>query len=247
MLFISVSETLKGKPSLSFLHDRKYAIQDCGTFTDRIEVALDLGKEPLAAAINAAKQGIKNPNGFLAWFKDDAAVPRVTEILENIHSMKPLRRLWPYPNPFVAQPPVFVCVKEDTIKRYRRLGKDPHKYCQDSGAFGLYLNGMKYIWLCEKFFKLRITPLGPPTKNCPRVIDNQFVKKEVPLLSDYQVYLLIHEMVHFYLGWDSLGWNTTPKEIYPSNYCVNFDMKNSLRNPMNYQYFVASKSSWSLN
>ncbi|KAL8751411.1 MAG: hypothetical protein Q9199_006437 [Rusavskia elegans] len=221
--------------------NRKYDIRDCSTFTDQVEVALDLRKEPLDAAISAAKQGVRSPHGFQAWFKDDAAIPKVTEILKNIQSMKGLRRLIPYPNPWIAQPPVFVCVNESTFKRYgTRLGKDPYQYCQESGAFGLYLFGWRYLFLCEKFFTLRTAPLGPPTKYCPHIIGNRFtVPAELGRLADFQTYVLIHEMMHFYLGKDSLGWRTTPKEAYASNVCVNFDMKTSLRNPMNLQYFVA--------
>lgn len=159
--------------------------------------------------------------------------------------MRGLRRLIPYPNPWTAQPPVFVCVNESTRQRYgTRLRKDPYEYCQQSGGFGLYLFGWKYIFLCDKLFTLRPAPLAPPLKNCPHVIGNRFtVPAEMGRLADFQTYVLIHEMMHFYLLRDSLGWNSIPKEAYASNVCVNFDMKTSLRNPMNLQYFVASKSS----
>ncbi|KAI4227720.1 MAG: hypothetical protein L6R36_002207 [Xanthoria steineri] len=221
--------------------NRKYDIRDCGTFTDQVEVALDLRKGPLDAAINAAKLGVKSPHGFRAFFKDDAAIPKVTEILKNIQSMRGLRRLIPYPNPWTAQLPVFVCVNESTRQRYgTRLRRDPYEYCQQSGGFGLYLFGWKYIFLCDKLFTLRPAPLAPPLKNCPHVIGNRFaVPAEMGRLADFQTYVLIHEMMHFYLLRDSLGWNSIPKESYASNVCVNFDMKTSLRNPMNLQCFVA--------
>ena len=158
--------------------------------------------------------------------------------------MKGLRRLIPYPNIWIRQPPVFVCVKQDSRERYgTRLRRDPYKICQDTGAFGMYLTGWRYVWLCEKFFTMRVAPSGPPNRYCPHVTGNKFVPAEMGRLGDYRTYLLIHEMVHFYLGRESLGWSTTPKESYASNVCVNFDMKTSLRNPMNFQFFVASKSS----
>ncbi|KAL8922981.1 MAG: hypothetical protein Q9172_003359 [Xanthocarpia lactea] len=226
--------------SLSPSPDTKYDIRDCGSFTDEVEVALDLGKEPLGAAIKAVKQGIRSPHGFQAWFKYNAATPKVTEMLKNIQSMKGLRRLIPYPNIWIRQPPVFVCVKQDTRERYgTRLRRDPYKVCQDTGVFGMYLTGWRYIFICEKFFTLRVAPSGPPNRYCPHVTGNKFVGAEMGRLADYRTYLLIHEMVHFYLGRESLGWGTTPKESYAWNVCVNFDMKTSLRNPMNFQYFVA--------
>ncbi|KAL8877168.1 MAG: hypothetical protein Q9198_004769, partial [Flavoplaca austrocitrina] len=132
--------------------NRAYDIRDCGSFTDQVEVALNLRQEPLDAAINTAKQGVKGPHGFRSWFKDDTAIPKVTEVLKNIR---------------------FV------------------------------------------------------------------VDAEMTRLAYYQTYALIHEMVHFYLQGETLGLNTDPKETYASNFCVNFDTKTSLRNPMNFQFFIA--------
>ena len=53
--------------------------------------------------------------------------------------------------------------------------------------------------------------------------------------------MLIHEMVHFYLGKRGLGWSTEPMEKYALDDAVKFDFRLSLRNPQNYQAFVASK------
>lgn len=55
----------------------------------------------------------------------------------------------------------------------------------------------------------------------------------------YQKYMLIHEMVHFYLGSNTLGLESKPREEYDLNKCVAFSEALSLRNPQNYQAFVA--------
>ncbi|KAL8884026.1 MAG: hypothetical protein Q9192_006942, partial [Flavoplaca navasiana] len=226
---------------ISRMQNRAYDIRDCGSFSDQVEAALDLGQEPLDAAINTAKQGVKGLHGFRSWFKDDTAIPKVTEILRNIRSMKGLRRLIPYPNIWIAQQPVFVCVNESTFTRYgTRLWQDPYKICQEQSLYGLYIFGWKYIFICEKYFRLSMAPLGPPLRNCPHIVGNRFVvDAEMTRLAYYQTYVLIHEMVHFYLQRDSLGLTTDPKETYASNFCVNLDTKTSLRNPMNFQFFVA--------
>ena len=166
------------------------------------------------------------------------------EILKNIQSMNGVRKLIPYPNIWIAQPPVFVCVNESTFHRYgTRLGLDPYKTCQEQNAYGLSISGWKYIFICERYFTLGMAPLGPQLKNCPHIVGNRFVvDAEMTRLAYYQTYTLMHEMVHFYLQRDSLGLNTSPREIYASNLCVNFDTKTSLRNPMNFQFFVAGKS-----
>ncbi len=57
----------------------------------------------------------------------------------------------------------------------------------------------------------------------------------------YQKYMLVHEMVHFYLGGKGLGWSTKPEEVYALDEAVGLNGGLSLRNPQNYQAFVASE------
>ncbi|KAL8666266.1 MAG: hypothetical protein Q9202_001535 [Teloschistes flavicans] len=198
----------------------------------RCQQALDLGKEPLNAAINAASQS-PNSHGFHAFFKSDASTGPVVDMLKKVQTMKAIRGL--KPNRFILSQPEFVCVDGNTHSRYPRLPRDPYQTCRLLGVFGLWIRGFKYIFLCPKIFTL---PISPRARHCPRVIDNQFERKGY-LLADYQKYILIHEMIHFYLGRSSLGWESKPLELYELNECVNFDAKNSLRNPMNYQYYIA--------
>lgn len=200
-------------------------------------MALDLGKEPLGAAINAAQQGISGSHGFMAFFKNNAAIGEVVTILKNTQTLKPIRGL--RPNRFTPTSPEFVCVQQSTSQRYN-LPRDPYLNCAGSGFFAFWQRGYKWIFLCPKYFTLKISPIGPPSKFCPRVINNAFEPKGY-LLADYQKYVLIHEMGHYYMGRSSLGWDTKPAEVYRLNECVSMDPKHSLKNPMHWQYFVASK------
>ncbi|KAL9029688.1 MAG: hypothetical protein Q9196_002096 [Gyalolechia fulgens] len=215
-----------------------YLINGCGSFTDQVALGLDLGKEPLEAAINAAKRGVLSPHGFRAFFKNNAAIGPVTNMLKNIQTMKPIRNL--KPNRFKASQPEFICVKPDTFERYPALRTDPDKFCTSTGAYSFWFPGYQWVFLCKKFFTLNIAPVGPPPKLCPRVAGNAFAGGGASL-ANYQSYALIHEMVHFYLGHSSLGLNTKPKEMYELNRCVNMTAKDSLRSPMNWHYFIASK------
>ena len=49
-------------------------------------------------------------------------------------------------------------------------------------------------------------------------------------------------MMHFYLGVNSLSQTSAPPEQYELNDCVGLNKVDSLRNPSNYQYYLASKS-----
>ena len=46
-------------------------------------------------------------------------------------------------------------------------------------------------------------------------------------------YMLIHEMVHFYLGTSTLGLQSKPREEYDLTECVKFSEALSLRNSQN--------------
>ena len=143
------------------------------------------------------------------------------------------------PNPFWAQYPVFACLKPDPpSKKF----KDLYRGCQDYSQQAFTVPGYKYVFLCPAYFTFPLAPIGPSGKNCLNVEFNVFCYENLERLVNIQMYILLHELVHFYLGRESLGGRTVPTEEYDPNLCVNFDEKLSLRNPMNYQFFVASKS-----
>ena len=61
-------------------------------------------------------------------------------------------------------------------------------------------------------------------------------------LVGYQVYYLFHELIHFYLGSSTLGSSTMAPEAYDWNDCLALGASTSMRNPMNYQLYLASES-----
>ena len=143
------------------------------------------------------------------------------------------------PNPFRAQYPVFACLKPyPPSERF----KDFYRSCDDHNIEAFTVPGYKYIFLCPRYFTYPIAPIGPLGRNCLKVEFNEFGYENLGRLVDVQKYMLLHELTHFYLGRESLGGKTVPTEEYDPNECVNFEEKLSLRNPMNYQFFVASKS-----
>ena len=75
---------------------------------------------------------------------------------------------------------------------------------------------------------------------CPSVVRNQFLGSG-QYFASYLTYIVVHEMVHFYLGTASLGVSTDPPETYPINDVIALDMTDSIHNPMNYQFYLASE------
>ena len=159
-------------------------------------------------------------------------------ILQNIYTAQPRWGL--QPEPYIPTGPRFSCVTPSTAHLYPWVGPDPYFACThlfpEMDAY--YHPGTSYIFLCPYFWSRQS---APTRRNCPRVIHNRFVGDQ-GLLNDYKIYILIHEMLHFYLGADSLTQRTNPPEQYKLNECVALAASNSLRNPTNYQSYIASKS-----
>lgn len=192
--------------------------------------------EALTPVLNDVELGLDSQHGFKAFFKDGAASTYIRAILRSIASAQPLKGL--VPDPSVPSAPRFACVTPSTISQYTFLEADPWRICnQPHAGQAFYAQGSKYIFLCSSIWGMGI---APEKNTCPAVKRNQFIGGG-EALSAYLTYLVIHEMVHFYLGKASLGIGINPPEIYPINYCVALDPLNSAHNPQNYQFYVASK------
>ena len=215
----------------------KVFIENCGALKTDVMALLGAALNTLPSVIHDLRLGINSPHGYKAWFKSNASSAYVEEMLMNIYTTSPKSGLIPEPRMLTG--PHFTCVTPSTIHLYPWVGEDPFYTCTHFPEMGAYYHaGSSYIFLCP-FFWSRLP--APTTQNCPRVIHNRFVGNRI-LLTDYKIYILIHEMVHFYLGYTSLTPHTFIPEQYQLNECVALDRTNSLRNPSNYQYYIASKS-----
>ena len=194
----------------------------------------------LTPALNDVGLGLNSHYGFKALFKDGQNVPYIRDILQFIASARKVKGL--DPDPLVPSAPRFACVTPSTMKQYKFLDVDVWKDCNEPGAGqAFYFSSSSYIFLCSSFWRGDIAP-RPQGNLCPSVVRNQFLGGGENL-SMFLTYLVIHEMVHFYLGQYSLGQYTYPPELYRINECVALDPSHSALNPQNYQFYVASKCS----
>ena len=195
---------------------------------------LSLAGTALTPALNDVRLGLDSKHGFRALFKDGATSTYVRGILRSIASAQPVTGL--NPDPSVPTAPRFACVVPSTTSQYGFLGFDAWIYCHLPGVgLAFYVGGASYIFLCPHFWQYEI---APRRNTCPSVRYNQFLGRGDPL-SLYLTYMVIHEMVHFYLGWASLGPNSDPPELYAINDCVGLNPLNSVHNPANYHFYVA--------
>lgn len=195
---------------------------------------LSLAGAALRPALNDVGLGLDSKHGFRAMFKDGATSTYVRGILRSIASAQTLTGL--EPDPSVPTAPRFACVGPGTTNQYTFLHFDAWFYCHQPGVgAAFYVGGASYIFLCPQVWQHQI---APRKYTCPSVGYNKFLDSGKSL-SLYLTYMVIHEMVHFYLGWDSLGPHSNPPEVYPINDCVGLDPLDSVHNPANYHYYVA--------
>ena len=101
-------------------------------------------------------------------------------------------------------------------------------------AFPLY----SVVVFCAAFFRIPVDPVGQCMEVGP---GNIWDEENADSLIDYQKYVVAHELIHVYLGTDSLREKKSPEEVYLPNDCMGLSRADRLRNPENYIYYIASK------
>ena len=199
---------------------------------------IDAGVAAVRTALEDVNLGHQSRHGFRALFKYDGAKEYVEDMLKAVATMRPKRALEPWPmNPTSPQ---FSCVVRGSKNLSPFLDLDPWQICKFSSLAAFYAPESSFIFLCPRFFNTPEMPTDLTRRSCPGVQDNQWTHNERNLY-DYQTYIIIHEMIHFYLQHQSLSGTTTPPEQYGIDGCVALSPLNSLHNPTNYQAYVASK------
>ena len=236
--------TRPSQPDFSpFNGDRKYGIINCEDVNIKaISSVLSHLNWWLSVALDR-KRDTETSKPEYALFKDRPTLESVWDLILQAQNRVPKKGLLPFPD----QPsqPLFICVTSDMSWQW--------SHCTDSSRsippLGFHSPGTRNINLCPSFWRL---PPPPATaaefgeQNCPRVGGNQFVLDTGDEIQTWrkhvenQAMVLLHEIIHFYLGDSSLGAKTDPVEVYEANDCIALNAANSARNPMNYQLYVAS-------
>ena len=96
----------------------------------------------------------------------------------------------------------------------------------------LNLQGPNYIFLCPHFPSL---PTAPVEKDCAKLNQARSRLSYSAIGGGTQFTVLLHELVHMYLGQPSL-----PVEVYDVNPAMSLPPSQSAINPENYAFFVGS-------
>ena len=207
------------------------------------------------AVIDSAN-GVSSHHGFQAFFKSNTSKAYVRRILLDVQLGRSLPVKIDAEAELSVSAPQIICATEGLDEVGPLAELLPWESCADEeDVIGFYFRNTPYIVLCPVFWNL--IPDSPAKRyDCGRVeSNNQFAGGHAPedegiarampaqdVLVGYQVYHLFHEIVHFYLGSNTMGGDTVPKEVYDWNECLALNASTSRRNPMNYQLYLASES-----
>lgn len=219
-----------------------FIAENCGDRTFDIHERVDQIKMLAQPALADARlYGVDSDFGFRAIFKTDEAQESVMAILDHIYYLRGKAKLRPRPD--TISNPRISCVTEDSaiLYDYLNLGYDPWHRCLVGGSRStpiqaFYAEGTIYTFLCPAFF------VQPPISkgiHCPSVTNNRFSGDAGIFYRNYQTYILLYQLLRFYLGENALTSHTDPKEQLDWNDCVRLNTLNSVLNPTNFQIYIA--------
>ena len=220
-----------------------FIVENCGdrTFDIHDRVAQTKGLAKLALA--DARDGTASDFGFTAMFKKDKAQETVVTILDHIYNFRGKANL--RPRPATISSPRLSCVTEDSAKLYDylNLAYDPWHRClvagpRSSPTQAFYAEDTIYTFLCPAFF---VQPRISIANHCPILVANRFSGDPGIFYQNYQTYIMLYQLIRFYLGHNALTSYTDPKEQLDWNDCVQLNMLDSVLNPTNLQIYVACK------
>ena len=142
-------------------------------------------------------------------------------------------------------PPRLACLTEGSAWLYGflNLGYDPWQRCLVGGPDStpiqaFYAENTVYTFLCPAFF---VQPPMSTRNHCPLVTNNRFSGDSGVFYGKYQIYILLYQLIRFYLGHNALTRQTDPQEQLDWNACLCLNLLDSVLNPTNLQVYIACK------
>ena len=127
--------------------------------------------------------------------------------------------------------PRIVCVARGN-PRVQQQFDDCEKH-PTAGAF-IHSNAQSYVFLCNGFLGGN---LEPTSDDCSTLTDRRRTKLTTSTIQITQTSILLHELLHLYLGPDRVE-----NETYEINEAMALPLSERLINVANYVYFVGSES-----
>ena len=229
---VSVSNTTSVKVG-------NYNVAFCDNLTTTVREDLQLLWENLLGVEKATDAGIANP-AFQAFFKDNQYETFIQQMFVNITNGNAL----PKPELSTPEAPTIACLTgpgeatENTTAGVRDL----FEICSGNPKYAAFYRAQSnWIFLCPEFFNFPQQTPQPASQYCPNVEDNYFVQAYWMNLVQNQMYILMHEILHYYL--DSAPYPSTDAvtEVTDINVAFNLAALDAVSNAESYVIYDASK------
>ena len=200
---------------------------------------LQLLFENLPGIEQATAAGTSNA-AFQAFFKDDQYENFIQQMFVNITNGNAL----PKPEIASTEAPTIACLTgpgeatENTTAGVRDL----FEICSGNPKYAaFYRSQSNWIFLCPEFFDYPQQTPQPQSQFCPNVMDNYFVQAYWMNLVQNQMFILMHEILHYYL--DSAPYPSTDAvtEVTDINVAFNLAALDAVSNAESYVIYDASK------
>ncbi len=177
---------------------------------------------------------------FQAFFKDNQYEKFIQQMFANITNGNAL----PKPDSGTTEAPTIACLTgpgeatENTTAGVRDL----FEICSGNPKYAaFYRASSNWIFLCPEFFTYPQQTPQPTSQYCPNVIDNYFVQAYWMNLVQNQMFILMHEILHYYL--DSAPFPSTDAvtEVTDINVAFNLAALDAVSNAESYVIYDASK------
>ena len=213
-------------------------MQLCGAQTATVQQALVSLWTALQPAITATNYASANPI-YATFFHDSIYGPLVQQVLQNVSAGAAI------PKKVSKTPvsPLIACVTGPgiVVTNLGGVTSDMWDLCSDNEWAAFAVKDTNWIFLCPFFHRLVVQP-SPNV--CPGVTNNQFGSRWGFLVQN-QMYILFHEILHFYLNNQPTPMvQDGDSEVYDPNSAMALSSLDAISNPQSYVFYVASKSSF---
>ena len=212
-----------------------YFVQNCKSKNQNITFLLNSLRTVLRPVITDLGSSPAS-DAYATFFKDVSYASYVRDIFTNITigaSVPPEPHLGSFS-------PNIICIDGRDQVAWDQNNKRVDAY--DRCAAGIEVGAIAllktpYILICPKFFNHPALPVKSTT-SCYALDSNRKWFLDIGIsLTKYQIWLLIHELVHYYV------WTTKQQhlDVYNINRCLLLPGSSAVMNPQSYVYYAASK------
>lgn len=222
-----------------------YGVYNCGPDNNPKVIELFSAlKAALQPALTNLLLPVSSP-AYTVFFKDISRAPFVRDILQKVAIGTPVPPLSGHG--IAAQTPTMFCTTgENQVAYITAAGVriDTYAFCMNHPRVSAYIwRGSAITVLCPKFFENPVAPVRSPRACLTVDPDFNIFDHDTKGFSDYQLWILLHELVHYYTHAIGDGVrDNEPEASALANYCLMIPARMAVNHAYSYVYFVAGES-----